>query len=241
MDKPRWGSLNFSITVLAIPAMLWFPPFQRAGLSLHSAPAVQLSQTVQPPAEQLNPLESLMQAFNRRRAQREGIRRSGICVLSPSVIATDIIWSDRPLFIWQGVAKQIQLAPLGRSERLWEQPIEAQAKSVRYDGSALQPGEIYQWELWGESNTQTSLIFQVMEPNQRAQIAAQLQAIESQLTASGATPEAIALRQAQFFADQNLWSDALQLLYAIEPASPPVMEARQQIEASICGSESGAQ
>jgi hypothetical protein len=230
MPKPDWVlfGLNLMVTTI-VPTFLSFPV---------SAAAVQVSQAPGSHSShhQATSLETFLQTFSQRRRQREGIRRSGLCVLSPSVLETDVIWSDRPLFIWRGSAHQIILTQLGNSEKLWSQTVEPENQQVRYDGVALQPGEIYQWELLGEAGTQTSLIFQVMEEAQRSQVEAQLQTVAMPLKASGATEEAIAIQQAQYFADQNLWSDALQLLYSVNNPSPQIGQAIQQIEETLCGS-----
>ena len=149
---------------------------------------------------------------------------------------TDKIWSDRPLFIWQGNVKQIRLRQLGNREVLWSQIVNPDSHSIVYSGAALQPGQIYQWELVGQTNANTSSVFQVMVADQRVPIATQLQEIETRLQAEGQSREAIAIQQAQYFADQGLWSDALQLLYAIENPSPKTTQVIQQIESALCGS-----
>jgi Domain of Unknown Function (DUF928) len=180
-------------------------------------------------------VNEFIRTFNARRARTPGLSRSGgFCPISPGLVETDQIWSDRPLFLWRGTVAQIQLRKLGSPDVLWSQTLTPQSYSIAYSGAALQPGEIYQWELLGESNANAAFIFQVMEIDQRSPIAAQLQEIAAQMQASGATEEAIALQQAQYFADQNLWSDALQLLYSIKNPSPGVHQAMQDIENSLC-------
>jgi Domain of Unknown Function (DUF928) len=244
MLKSEWGS--FKIHPMAataiMPALLFVPVIPTDVSPFVSNAAAQLT-TVDisqafpaQTADQATPLDAFMQIFNQRRRQREGIRRSGFCVLSPSVIETDIIWSDQPLFLWRGAANQITLAKFGSSEPFWSQAIEPQTQQVCYSGEALQPGEIYQWRLLGDSGTETSLIFQVMELAQRSQIEIQLQMMATQQPSSDVGLEAIALQQVQYFADQNLWSDALQLLYSINNPSPQTTAAIQQIEENLCGS-----
>lgn len=238
MLDQKWISLNVCMVGIAISSAALFSSrtsFASAAPS-HLEMSIQVSQVQGQEIGERSALEGLMQTFNQRRQQREGIRRSGLCVMSPSIVETDVIWSDRPLFLWQGAAEQITVNKLGSSEVLWNQPIDPQTRQVLYNGTALQPGEIYQWELTGASDIKTSLIFQVMETDKRNQIAAQLQAIEAQLKADGASQEIIELQQAQYFADQGLWSDALQQLYSIGNSSPDAVQAIQQIESSLCGS-----
>jgi Domain of Unknown Function (DUF928) len=181
-------------------------------------------------------IDSFMQTFIRRRSKTPGISRSGgICPISPGLVETDQVWSDRPLFIWQGAVAQIQLRQLGSREVLWSQAIDPQSRSVAYSGAALQPGQIYQWELVGEANANTSSVFQVMVADQRLPIATHLQELEARSQASSQSQEAIAIQQAQYFLDQNLWSDALQALYAIDRPSPKMAQSIQQIESMLCG------
>ena len=181
-------------------------------------------------------IDTFMQTFNRRRSRIPGISRgSGICPIAPGLVETDQLWSDRPLFIWRGKVKQIQLRQLGNREVLWSQAIDPQSRSVAYSGAALQPGQLYQWELVGEENANTSSVFQVMAAEQRQPIATQLQEMETQSQASGESQEAIAIQKAQYFADQTLWSDALQALYAIDNPSAKTAQSIQQIELALCG------
>lgn len=180
-------------------------------------------------------IDSFMQTFNRRRSRSPGLSRSGgFCPITPGLVGTDQIWSDRPLFLWQGAVEQIQLHKLGNPEAMWSQALEPERRSIVYNGDALQPGQIYQWDLLGQGNVNASFVFEVMAADQRAPIAAQLQNLETQLKASGAPPETITIQQAQYFAEQNLWSDALQLLYSIDRPSSETTKAIQQMEASLC-------
>ena len=87
----------------------------------------------------------------------------------------------------------------------------------------------------GKANANASSVFQVVAVEQRQPIADQLQAIAAQSQASGQSQEAIAIQKAQYFADQNLWSDALQSLYAIDQPSPKMAQSIQQIESTLCG------
>ncbi|MBD3884704.1 DUF928 domain-containing protein [Phormidium tenue FACHB-886] len=187
-------------------------------------------------------IDTFISTFNRRRTRSPGLSRSGgFCPISPGLVETDTIWSDRPLFIWQGAVEQIQLRVLGGQDILWRQTLNPQQHSVVYSGPALLPGQIYQWELLGQSNANVSFVFQVMELDQRVPIAAQIQEIEAEASADRASKEGIAMEQAQYFANQNLWSDALQVLYSIDPPSPKITQAIQQIEVSLCSGRAQSQ
>jgi len=57
-------------------------------------------------------LEQVLEAFRRRRSPWQGISRGDgqLCAVSPGVIGDEnMIWSDRPFFIWQGNARTIQV------------------------------------------------------------------------------------------------------------------------------------
>ncbi|NJR65655.1 MAG: CHASE2 domain-containing protein [Leptolyngbyaceae cyanobacterium CRU_2_3] len=179
-------------------------------------------------------IDQFVQTFERRR-RTPGLSRSiGFCPITPGLVETDQVWSDRPLFVWRGSVEQIRLRKLGSQEVLWSQTLDSQSRSIVYNGAALAPGQVYQWELLSQSRGNASFVFQVMEAERRTPIANQLQEIDTRLTARGSTREAIAIQKAQYFADQNLWSDALQWLYSIENPSASTSQAIQQIEAALC-------
>jgi hypothetical protein len=172
-----------------------------------------------------------------------GGHRGGICVLSPGALGDLRVWSDRPAFVWQAnpdviQPQQIRLIALPSRTLVWEQQLTTTDQVVIYDGSsALQPGQ-YRWELtlrrWDEGeqawkSEQESRVFAVIDAAQREQITSEL---------SGLTTEndvnAIALAQSNYFAEQDLWSDALQFLYAVETPSTAVTHRIQHITDHVC-------
>ena len=153
--------------------------------------------------------------------------RSNICEITPGLLGeTNIIYSDRPLFLWQGMASNLEInlySPFSLDadqELLWTQTVNGESQNVLYTGEALQPGKIYDWEIIVDSQANRRRIaFQVMEREERDRISEELAQLETDLTISGATKEEIILAKANYFAEGDLWSDALQQLFSLETAS----------------------
>lgn len=85
-----------------------------------------------------------------------------------------------------------------------------------------------------------------MPADERDKIQVDLQTLEQKLRATGASPEEIALKKADYFINYKIkqeinkneplspWSDALQTLYEVENPSPSFVEQRQAYVASFC-------
>jgi hypothetical protein len=177
-----------------------------------------------------------------QRGNGRGIRRGDFCYLSPGLMeSANLIWSDRPLFAWQGKASKIILTTFDNdynSVTVWEQSLSTSTQAVVYaDTTNLQPGQTYSWKLLGESDDPTratAFSFQIMSAEQRSQISTDLQTIATQLQSSGQSAEQIALEQAKYFQAKAMWSDALQILYSVQNPSPAVTQAIQDITAGVC-------
>lgn len=186
----------------------------------------------------------------RRPKKRLGGRDGGVCTVSPGLLeAENVVWSDRPLFLWQPMTEGIVLQQIMVFDQdgriLWEQPLAATDQSAIYAGQALQPGQFYQWRLeWTVEETENSAdyTFQIMAPARRDQIAAELQALTRQLQASGASAEEIARQQSNYFIDleKPLWSDALKLLYSVENPSITTTQTIQTWMNDVCGEQENA-
>lgn len=170
------------------------------------------------------------------------VRSASVCAIAPAtqfMDTTNIIWSDRPRFIWQGTARRIELFASGSQKPLWSKTISENDKSVLYDGEPLQPGQRYTWRLSTSSegdNFEPSRTFRIMSSPERDKIAADLTKLENQLKAESATAEEIALERANYFADKErrLWSDALQEVYSVQNPSEEVNAVIQEISTRIC-------
>lgn len=177
------------------------------------------------------------------RNKRPGGGRGEICEIAPVKLVDPNskeegnieIWSDRPLFLWgikKGTAKQIQLFRQGNEKPLWSRDIKAGETKVIYDGEALQPGQIYEWQLSALVpflKKSSGVKFQVMESQKRDRISKELTALEERL--KGSSQETIAMEKADYFAQQGLWSDALRELYLVSAPSAELTGMIRQIEA----------
>lgn len=186
-------------------------------------------------------LDSIMSRF---RGRTPGIRRNvnslSFCPINPGVEGKDQIWSDRPVFMWEGNIKQVILRPFASEEELWSQSVGSTEQQVEYGGPALEPGVLYEWAVVGwngqEDETSHPHHFEVIGGEQRQQIDSGLQQLASQI--SNKTAEEQALDRIAFFAERNLWSDAFQIFYSIDHPSTEMKAAMQEIIETMCPPES---
>ena len=130
------------------------------------------------------------------------------------------IWSEQPLFLWQGEMKGIEVREMRSNQQLWEQPLEPTTTSILYQGKALQPGIAYYWRNTIPLNElPTKISFRLMDDQKRNQITADLNQLESKLKAKDASAERIALKRINYFINKQLWSDALREIYLMP--NPP--------------------
>ncbi len=182
--------------------------------------------------------EAIWKLLKRRQEPTLASRRE-LCPITPGLIeAKNVIWSDRPMFIWQGDVSPIAIYlydsfnPDREPQLLWSQTFTPQSpvgkfNYLAYTGEALKPGKSYDWEIVISSDRRARYTFQVMASEKRELIAADLMALETQVTAAGLNKEKIALEKANYFAQQGLWSDALQQIYSTpNPSDDFIRNAR---------------
>ena len=186
--------------------------------------------------------------WGRRPRKRLGAR-GGACAVAPGLLAEQksndsstqnklAVWHERPMFVWDGKATQVQVRDhANREVVLWTQPVGA-AQQVLYSGDALQPGKYYQWQVLGEEPTSSDrnywITFALMSSEQHDQIKTELETLEQQLQSSRSSAEEVALQKAAYFADRNLWSDALQVLFTVENPSASFLQERRSYVAQLC-------
>lgn len=157
-----------------------------------------------------------------------------LCAIAPEP-APQEIWSDRPLFVWQAEVGKIQVRLPGRKEQLWQQTVTPTARRVLYGGEALQPGETYNWVSFDQQNKRLFAVrFKVMDAEKRDGIKTQLQSLEAELKAKGATSEEIAMHRAQYFAKQKLWSDFWREVFSVENPSTALTEMVKTQTTQLC-------
>jgi hypothetical protein len=169
--------------------------------------------------------------------------RSNLCAISPGQVGdTDQVWSDRPMFLWQGNVNQIIVREFDRQDALWSKNVPSRASlatyQIPYDGLPLQPGQLYTWQLIADDSTTTEYTFEVLPTAERDRITIDLQTLDIQLRTTNPSDEAIALEYARYFVRQGLWSDALNALYRSESRSPELEQAVDEIETYLCGDRS---
>ncbi len=195
--------------------------------------------------EQSSILETIWKLLRAKREQEPALTsRSNICEITPGLLGeTNTIYSDRPLFLWQGKVLNLEVylySPFSLDkdqEVLWTQTVNEESQNVLYTGEALQPGQIYDWEIIVDSQANRRRIsFQVMDQGERDHISREIKHLETELTSAGATNEEIILAKANYFAERDLWSDTLQQLYSLENLSTLAKDNNQKIVSYICQS-----
>lgn len=189
-------------------------------------------------------------SFWQRRPTKRLISRSGISPITPGLIETYNIWSDRPLFMWRspGINQEVQLIvrDLDNNSVVWEQTVNLADQKVFYNAkNPLLPGKEYQWQL---SNTTDRRTFQVMPAGDRNKIQADLLSLEQKLRATKASDEEIALRKSDYFRNypvkhktdndiHHLWSDALQAMFEVKQPSADFVKNREEYIADLFKSD----
>jgi hypothetical protein len=184
---------------------------------------------------------------------RTGASRGPGCIVTPGLVTSQLdeqpnpeldeepmIWSDRPLFVWDEAIGRIEVSLADDGTVVWSQSVPANARSILYAGQPLQAGQTYKVRLLDLTNTPIiqdsafDLKFMLVASQRQQEIAGTLANQEKQLRQQKATEETIALQKAIYFAEQKLWSDAFQTVYAISATSPELKTFVQTTIAKIC-------
>ncbi len=197
----------------------------------------------------LQPQKSVWQAIwelLKRRQEPSLASRQLVCPITPGLLESpNIIWSDHPMFIWQGEVSQLSIYlydsfnPDLEQQLLWSHTFTPQSSAsefyhLAYTGEALLPGKSYDWEIVISSNRRDRYTFQVMDLAQRDRITSELLALENQLATTDMSDEEITLQKANYFAQQGLWSDALQQIYSSPNPSNDFMSNAHNILNYLC-------
>ena len=75
-----------------------------------------------------------------------------------------------------------------------------------------------------------------MSQLEREKITSELSTLETKLQTEGATTEDIGIAKADYFVEQQLWSDALQQLHSVENPSPNLTQKIADIKQYLCES-----
>lgn len=163
------------------------------------------------------------------------------CLLTPVESEGARVWRDRPVFVWLGLAEEIQIALDGDS--VWGGTLMPQSGSteairwLRYGAEQpLEPGQEYMWWMqWVGLSKTPDLYFEVVGGAERQAIDQDLMALTQEY--ADESPETVALARAKYFADRNLWSDFWAELLSLEEPSPEVIGVMQETAQFLCSSE----
>ncbi|OCR02319.1 hypothetical protein BCD67_20180 [Oscillatoriales cyanobacterium USR001] len=186
------------------------------------------------------PWDKLYEKEPPRREETGGSRGSNVelCTISPESLSGEAIriWSDRPLFIWQGNISKIEVRKRRSTQVLWSEKIANNRNSIVYNGPLLQPGENYDWAIFEDVSNIPSfqVSFQVIPSNERDRITVDLNKLETQLQQEGATPEKIAYAKANYFAERQMWPDVLRSAYEVKNPSETLTKFIQNIPKQFC-------
>lgn len=175
-----------------------------------------------------------------KRRVRSGGTRGSICVVTPDLGGERSLWSDRPVFVWHdGNVARVQVRLADSKTIVWEQALPAAQTSVTYSGKPLQPGQPYEVMLLddkGKKLVKEDVLpqFVVLDVATRTSVSQALKAKERQLNDEQGTKEEIVAAKAQYLLEQNLISDAFQVIYAAQEGSPELKGMAQQIAAIAC-------
>ena len=174
--------------------------------------------------------------------RKDGTTRSEtLCLISPGLIEEKpIIWNTIPTFIWQGNLNRLEIRPTNSEDVLWNLKIENNQQVVIYDGEKLQPGKTYYWTIYDSFLDEFSFPIMVesltiMGIEKREVITQELTKLETTLNEKGATPEQIAMARVKYFAERNLFSDALSVAFSVEQPSQELLNFRNDIIDYFCG------
>lgn len=186
------------------------------------------------------PWDKLYEKEPPRKEETGGSRGATIefCTISPESLSGEEIriWSTRFLFIWQGNISKIEIRKRRSTEVLWSQKIASNQNSIIYSGPLLESGESYDWVIFEDaSNIPTFQVsFQVISPDERDRITADLKQLEMQLKQEKATPEKIAYTKANYFAERQMWPDVLRFAYEVKNPSEALNKFIKNIPKQFC-------
>ena len=153
--------------------------------------------------------------------RRSGTRGNGL--LMPGVK----IWSDRPLFMWDGNVSKIEVLRANDLGSAWSQVLPSISKTMIYQGEPLKPGQTYTVILYDFEGMPTSGDdFILIGGTERQQIQRGLTDIEKRLPHTNrATAEEIAMEKAIYFFEQHLDSDAHQVISSVPNLSADLRQS----------------
>ncbi|MEM8831823.1 MAG: hypothetical protein AAGE96_21055 [Cyanobacteria bacterium P01_G01_bin.19] len=186
-------------------------------------------------------LERILSLFKSR--ENSLISRGDVCFVSPGSVGEQTIWSDRPLFILHDTVPQAEIDLISSTSNynyerdgqlIWESKLPPNTNVLAYTGEKLKPGFVYDWVLSNNNKTHAPQSFKLMPQLEREAIAREIKTLKTELQQQGATAEELAIAKADYFVQQQLWSDALQQLYSVENPSPDLTNKIADLVQYLC-------
>jgi hypothetical protein len=151
---------------------------------------------------------------------RNGGSRGGFCAITPMDMETGVkLWHDQPIFVWRGSIVRLELRNHNGEALIWSETVSKGNNTARYTGEPLLPGETYTLWLYTSQSfiPDYQVIFQRLNSEQQTEITQDLEQLE--LSLNHPTEEAIAMARFQYFAQKQLWSDAVSEPFLVENPS----------------------
>ena len=192
----------------------------------------------------LSRLISLREIWDRLRRKKKprsprGPDEPALCTIAPGRFrdrdnpndrGNDTIWSDRPLFLWNGPMTGIEVRHLRSNQLMWQQSLTPDDRHITYAGEPLQRGQVYFWrENRPLEQMPLRVTFRLADAADTQRMQSELKQLERSLNAKAASPARIALARISYFAAQELWSDVLRELHAAKDLSRELSQLVQDI------------
>lgn len=173
--------------------------------------------------------------------RRPGTSRGEICLIAPVSLnqpgETVKLWSRTPQFLWRGKVGKFELQ-LEDNTVIWTGvpvPSDRDLKTLTYDGQPLQPGQNYRLIVFGSDlQPRYRLRLQGVPEHTHATLTQALQSLEQQASERKLSASKTTLAQINYFADQQLWTDALQVAFTKKPVSQEIRRYRVSVKEALC-------
>ncbi len=161
---------------------------------------------------------------------RDGGSRGAFCAIAPMDMETGVkLWNNQPIFVWRGSIVRLELRNHNGETLIWSQTVSKEDNTALYAGEPLLPGETYTlWLYTSESFIPDyQVMFQLLNSEQKTEIAQDLEQLEMFL--DNPTDEAIAMARFQYFAEKQLWSDAVSEPFLVQDPDSSLQQFQTEI------------
>jgi hypothetical protein len=151
-----------------------------------------------------------------------------IYAIAPGDVGQVDVWSSRPLFVWHGEIRQIEVMQADTKEMFWSQRLTPDDRYCQYKGKLLEPGQAYEWVIYNLAKSPiTQIRFRILPSKERDRITFDLTALETQYAEASA--ETLALQRAHYFAERQLWAEVLREAFSVKNPSAELAQLRQDL------------